>query len=756
MSSQGPEKRTRQILGRVTAEEFVGRANELNRLVSHPRESTGGRGLLLLMAPAAGVSELLRQGYDQLFTRQEEIIPVYSCLTRGEGTAVSAAIEFLNTFVLQYVAYRRNEPTLCKASLTLNDLVQLAPPADLEWIERLVEAYNRERFSNDDRAFVRFCLSAPQRVPERNGRPFVIIDAAQMPTRFDGEAGLATEMLRIFSRSNLPYAMAGLRRQVLEAAHRAGVNFESTDILRLGRLNDDDARKLVEHVALRQHVVVSEETRDLLVQQFECSPFFITALIQTARERNVALDTYLDCEKLYTDELLGGRVHRHFASLLEEIAPHPEMRGNLVRFLCESAIGESRKASFEAWRKGLRIEADELERLLHGLHVQEFVNWDGASVEAEGGPTAWKDYLKARFRLDVLNDTRALVVADTIAEALKRAPYTMARHYRQVATLGLRELLSGFDCQRVPGILFDYARFAESYKGVSSEEVINGLDAETDFMKLPQVVHVASCQAFSPDMQQFCDEERCVVAHAFEGATYNDAHQVVWLVVEIESKLEVESEPSSMWCERLETLAWKNGFARTRIWLISREGFTADALEVLRKRDIYSSSKQQVELLTARIRENLATPKQPEMPDEFVMILPMGKDNELVAANTVEQIARRLNFKPEAINQIKHAIVEACINAAEHSLSPDRKIYQRFRVENDRLVITISSRGLVPSTLGAQNGEPPVRSEEGEAARERRGWGLKLIRSLMDEVEFERVDEGTSLRMTKYLRNSTS
>ena len=34
----------------------------------------------------------------------------------------------------------------------------------------------------------------------------------------------------------------------------------------------------------------------------------------------------------------------------------------------------------------------------------------------------------------------------------------------------------------------------------------------------------------------------------------------------------------------------------------------------------------------------------------------------------------------------------------------------------------------------------------------RRGWGLKLIRTLMDDVEFERVDDGTRLRMTKYLR----
>jgi anti-sigma regulatory factor (Ser/Thr protein kinase) len=95
------------------------------------------------------------------------------------------------------------------------------------------------------------------------------------------------------------------------------------------------------------------------------------------------------------------------------------------------------------------------------------------------------------------------------------------------------------------------------------------------------------------------------------------------------------------------------------------------------------------------------------------------------------------------------AIVEACINASEHSFSPDQKIYQRFRVESDRLVITISSRGIVPANLnGANSGS--------EAAEERRGWGLKLIRTLMDEVEFERVDDGTSLRMTKYLRTGSS
>ena len=137
----------------------------------------------------------------------------------------------------------------------------------------------------------------------------------------------------------------------------------------------------------------------------------------------------------------------------------------------------------------------------------------------------------------------------------------------------------------------------------------------------------------------------------------------------------------------------------------------------------------------------------------------MGADNEMLAATTVEQVARRLNFTPEAINQIKTAMVEACINASEHSLSPERKIYQRFRVENDKLVITISSRGIVPANIaatveGENRAEQSRRRELTMQAEQRRGWGLKLIKTLMDEVEFERVDEGTSLRMTKYLRKA--
>lgn len=753
MNRRSSKEDFRRILGRVTQYDFVGRSEELDRIMAHAGPAKAGRGLLLLMEPSAGVSELLRQAYDQIFNKRSDVIPIYFAFTRNETTAVSAAIEFLNTFLQQYIAYRRDEPVVSHSTLTLQDLVELAPPADLEWIEQLVESYTRLRFSNDDKALVRFCLGAPQRIPAGRGRPLIMLDGAQLAEYLNGVVVLGTEVLRVFGRGGFTFVLAGLRRQILEAAHEAKCNFELLDILRLRQLDAEEAAMLVEHVARRQHVAISEAARDLLVQQFGGNPFFINIFLQAAREKNASLISYLDCERLYVDELLGGHLHRHFAELLDEISPRLDTRQFLIRLLWEAAAGEDQTSSFEVWRKRLHVPAGELQEILHRLHVQEFINWNQGIVEAGAGPQAWKDYLKVRYRLDVLNDPRALVVADALADSLKRAPHTMARHYKQVASGGLRELINRFNCQRVPGILFDNASFNRKYKGAEGETIATGLEAESDLFKLPQTVHLASCVALNSDLRQLSDEDRCLVAHTFEDGVYSDAQEIIWLTADIESKLEVDVDVARAWCERFDTLAANLGFSRYQVWLISNEGFSEDASRLLGRRKAFGSSRHQLGLLAERLGEADASPVvQTTESNEFLMVVPMGEDNELIAASTAEQIARRLMFRPEAINQIKTAVVEACINASEHSFSPDRKIYQRFRLESDRLVVTISSRGIVPANLnGASSG-----SEISEAAEERRGWGLKLIRTLMDEVEFERVDDGTSLRMTKYLRPRSS
>ena len=753
MAADRSNESKQRVLGRVDSREFVGRADELRRIVAHPHRADA-RGLLLLLAPAAGVSELLRQAYDELFNERGRIIPIYFAVPRDGTTAVSTAIAFLNTFLLQYVGFRRGEPGLCKSSLTLNDLLGLALPADRDWMEPLVEAYKRERFSNEDGGLIRWCVSVPQRVPATHGRPFVMIDAAPLVERQGDGPALGSEIFGIFAGSNLPYAIAGLRRQMLDSIYAVQCNFDGVEVLRLDRLSDEDARSLVDHVAYKLKVPLTEAVRDLLVQQFEGSPFFITSFLREARDLNLSLTTYLACERLYVDELMGGLFHRYFTALLDDLAPDAATRRALLRMLYETSLPENRKASFETWQRSLQLEAKAVQQLVRALHVQEFISWEGGLILSGRGSTAWKDYLETRYRLELAGAPRALVVADTIAESLKRAPHTMARYYRRVAAVGLRDVLAGFDCQRVPLALFDYGRFSEAYKGVTPEELRAGLDAETELIRLPQVVHVATCASFSLDAQQLCDEERCVVAHAFAGGKYTDTNEEVWLAAEFDSKLEADSEQARSWYEQVNRIARQAGFGSVRIWLIAREGFSPKGCDLLRELGAYGSSRQQLELLMAQLNEPWVSGSGTTEANEVEMVVPMGGENELIAAHTVGEIARRLTFRPAAVTQIKHAVIEACINASEHSLSPDRKIYQRFRSEDDKLTITISSRGIVPSNIDMESGaEDLVSGGTSDTRGNRRGLGLNLIRTLMDEVEFERVDDGTRLRMTKYLRN---
>jgi anti-sigma regulatory factor (Ser/Thr protein kinase) len=742
----------RRILGRVSHSEFVGRNEELERIVAHANQTGDPLGLLILLAPAAGVSELMRQAFDAVFNLRGRAVPIFFSIPRSETTSVSTAIAFLNTFLTQYIAFKRDDPSICHSTLMLRDLLRLAPPSDYEWIEELLESYERGRFTNDDQALVRFCLSAPQRVPKQNGLPYVMIDMVGLAAINENDNwSMDQEIIATLERSRLPFALAGLRRHLLDAAHDSDCPFESFEVLRLDRLNNAEASQLIEFAARRQGVELNEQTRDLLVQQFDGNPLFISMLLQAAHEKGVALTTFLACEKLYVDELMGGHLHRHFSWLLEQSAPRPETRRALIRLLTDAVVSDQRKASFEAWRRPLRLEVHELDELLTTLHVHELINWSSSLVDAGTGPACWRDYLKIQFRLEVQSEPRALVVADAIADALKRAPHTMATHYRSAARFDLRSAMGLFNSQLVPRILFHYDRFKATYRGASLEEIVSGLDSETDLVRLPQVFHTTRSSALVRLGTQ-ADEDSAVIAHAFEGATYSDANEIVWIADQIESKLEVTRELADLSLTRVEDLADEFGFARVHILLVSNEGFDDDAIALLEQRNAYGVSRQQMELLNARLAGPVPHPVVGA--NEFVAVWPMGGDNELLAANLVEQIARRYEFQPEAINQIKTAIVEACINAAEHSLSPDRKIYQRFHVEGDKLVISISSRGVVPTRQSLDQGRKPER--DFEPADERRGWGLKLIKSLMDEVEFEHVDDGTSLRMTKYLRKGST
>ena len=132
---------------------------------------------------------------------------------------------------------------------------------------------------------------------------------------------------------------------------------------------------------------------------------------------------------------------------------------------------------------------------------------------------------------------------------------------------------------------------------------------------------------------------------------------------------------------------------------------------------------------------------------QFELTLPIAPEAELVAAGTTEKIALHTGFDEKAMSEVRLAVIEACINAFEHSDSPDRRIYLTFVAEEDRLLVVVRDfgKGFDPTKIDRP------RIQEKLSRLRKRGWGLVLIRRLMDKVEFIDIAPGTELRMVKYL-----
>jgi serine/threonine-protein kinase RsbW len=134
---------------------------------------------------------------------------------------------------------------------------------------------------------------------------------------------------------------------------------------------------------------------------------------------------------------------------------------------------------------------------------------------------------------------------------------------------------------------------------------------------------------------------------------------------------------------------------------------------------------------------------------KVTLALPMVPEMEIEASKTAMAIAESMRMSPDRIDEVRMAVVEACINALEHSRSSAREVFVTFEVlggqDPEKLRITVRDTGVGFSPEEYE--EPTI--QEKLKSRRKRGWGLKIIRGLMDEVEISSNTEGTTVVMSK-------
>jgi len=134
------------------------------------------------------------------------------------------------------------------------------------------------------------------------------------------------------------------------------------------------------------------------------------------------------------------------------------------------------------------------------------------------------------------------------------------------------------------------------------------------------------------------------------------------------------------------------------------------------------------------------------------MTIPVAPEMEIAATAQVSALGEWMEMGRDKIDEVKMAVVEACINAFEHSATPDHKVELAFRVgaeEGGRgpyleVDVTDAGHGFDPTRLRTPEIAAALRSSR------KRGWGIKIIESLMDDVRIESGEHGTRIVMRKY------
>ena len=119
--------------------------------------------------------------------------------------------------------------------------------------------------------------------------------------------------------------------------------------------------------------------------------------------------------------------------------------------------------------------------------------------------------------------------------------------------------------------------------------------------------------------------------------------------------------------------------------------------------------------------------------------IPSVPGAEKSAMERAAEVARRMGFSDDRVEDLKTAVAEACINAMEHGnkMDANTKVGVTLTVTEKNLQVDVRDQG-----KGVGEVATPDIDEKMEGKEKPRGWGIFLIRGLMDEVQFGSSPEG--------------
>jgi anti-sigma regulatory factor (Ser/Thr protein kinase) len=729
--------------GALPPELFFGRNDVLGRLRLDARALVlgNGRSRALIARAGSGKTELLRQWHGRLFG-EGEVLPLwYPVLGDGRERAALAA-DLLAQIALQALAFKRRDPALLARTLPLREIAErlrVTWPAGGTLLAEAASSLETLPAGADPLALA---AMLPHRLASQTGTPILcLLDDADNLSAVASLSGWPAEAA---ASPSAPLLLAFDEESSLARVFGPRDAAALVTVDRLAPLSADAASRLARHLARARGLALDEAATETLAREGAGSPFYLGALVRAlAESAGSGPEAVL---RATAATACDGETARYWIDRLSRAIPDRRIRAVALELLVyclregESAVDAGRLAALM-----LKPES-EVEDALAALSRAGIVRVDCRRVALDADPV-FREVVTALYRREFGSAAPAFIEAALAAEKIRRAPQARRDDRRRMVQAELRGLFERWNGQQVPAVLFDASRYQARLGGHPASEHVRLLADETERLTLPRVISMASGRVGGQSAPLGLEVD--ALAWALMPCAEGPETEAVWVVREIAGGAggDDQLERFARDVAALQSAGDLPGECLTP-WAILGAPLDPAGERCAARLRLLTSTVPQLEALGNILGGSVSfpppVPLSPAPPAvELELVIPRVTDIELVAARALEQLAENLDVDAAEIGKLKMALVEACINAFEHGGERAGRVRVVLTAGAGRLSMRVENRGRPLAAL------PPPAAAGREAGG--RGWGLTLIRELVDEVSLEPREDGVSLLMVKRL-----
>ena len=734
--------------------EFFGREEELSSLLRVCLEGKSGIGASVLIygPPNVGKSSLLLKLKSELKSLPQSTappcpFPFYYSFSNILSHPLALSQHFLQEYLWQLLVFLGESPPAAFDLDALCDM--LAARGHMECREYL-SAHRRYSEKGDGLSALANAFSLPFATGGELLYPVFLFDDFQYTIKLQNiPEGAIFSILRPYIKSgHFPMIVSGSSPgHVTSSLKREGL-YGSFQLLEVGGLSPDASVKAWGPLFERRKIRMPEHLAARAAVRLGHIPIYQRMLAEEVSFRNVRIEDEVEFENLFALSVTEGKLNRYWREFFENAIPDRVNRARAVKFLKRVIYDRFPIDTFEGAFSLMGTSPEEGSEILSALEFKGLLKSDFEHIEFVRDPVL-ADFLFWAFERGVLGKNTSQVAASIVQAKISHDLREGSRGEQEASAEMAKEMMRRWDCRDVPALLFDFGKFHEKYGDKGLLEVLIGLEGDPRKVRLPKISSVSKGYRTLRGGSRFDFD---LVAYGFHDGDFSEENLVIW-AVDVNTEKKLAHVAVEHFENRCRLLSLDKGLkpGQLRKWILFDGAADVAVVGLADRYGIHLTHRTQMRLFLNLfgIKELEKGPEEPHPPEaragerplEFELVLPMKADTEVVAARVAEEVAAYASLDKDTVDRIKMAIIEACINAFEHSEAETGKVRLRYVLSPERIELFVQDEG--------KGFRAPA---EGDESKRNRGWGLKLISELVDEVHIETGEHGTTVRMVKNLR----